>query len=102
MVRIRLTRRGSKGNPAYRVVVANQTSPRDGRFIEILGHYLPTRKPEILELKEDRVVHWLSKGAVPSGTCKSLFRQRGILKQIHETATGTAPADESAEDASEE
>ena len=51
MVRIRLTRRGSKGNPAYRVVVANQTSPRDGRFIEILGHYQPTQTPEVLELK---------------------------------------------------
>ena len=102
MVRIRLTRRGSKGNPAYRVVVANQTSPRDGRFIEILGHYQPTQTPEVLELKEDSVVPWLSNGAVPSGTCKSLFRQRGILKQIHENATGTAPAEEPSEEASEE
>ena len=83
-------------------MVANQTSPRDGRFIEILGHYQPTQTPEVLELKEDRVVHWLSKGAVPSGTCKSLFRQRGILKQIHENATGTAPAEEPSEEASED
>lgn len=99
MVRIRLTRRGAKGNPAYRVVVAHKASPRDGRFIEILGHYIPTQNPEVLELKGDRVAHWLSKGAVPSGTCKSLFKRSGILKQNSERSADAAPA---AEDTSEE
>jgi small subunit ribosomal protein S16 len=102
LVRIRLTRRGAKGSPAYRVVVAHKPCPRDGRFIEILGHYIPTQNPEVLELKADRVAHWLSKGAVPSGTCKSLFRRSGILKQMSGNSADAAPAAEASEDTSEE
>ena len=75
MVRLRLLRKGSKKSPFYRVVAANSSSPRDGRFIEILGHYNPTKNPEIIELKEDRVQYWLGVGAQPSDTVASLFRR---------------------------
>ena len=82
MVRIRLTRKGAKGSPFYRVVVADGRSPRDGRFLENLGYYDPKRDPQVVELKEDRVVHWLSEGAQPSSTVKSLFRSQGILQRL--------------------
>ena len=71
MVKIRLKRVGAKGAPVYRVVVANQTSPRDGRFIENLGFYNPSGKPELVRLNADRVIHWLSVGAVPTDTTRS-------------------------------
>lgn len=100
MVRLRLLRMGSKKAPFYRVVAANSSAPRDGRFIEILGHYNPTKNPEIIELKEDRVQYWLGVGAQPSDTVRSLFRKEGILKQRHETARGIAP-EAPAEEASE-
>lgn len=100
MVRLRLLRKGSKKAPFYRVVAASSSAPRDGRFIEILGHYNPTKNPEIIELKEDRVQYWLGVGAQPSDTVRSLFRKEGILKQIHEAARGgasEAPAEEASE-----
>ena len=96
MVKIRLTRKGAKNSPFYRVVVADGAMPRDGRFIETLGYYDPKKHPQIVELKEDRVVHWLSKGADPSATVKSLFRQKGILARLagHEKAPEEAEATE--------
>ena len=63
MVRIRLRRTGAKNNPAYRIVVADQKAPRDGAFIETLGHYLPTRNPHIVEIDEVKARAWLLKGA---------------------------------------
>ena len=78
MVRMRLRRTGAKNNPAYRIVVADQNSPRDGRFIDTLGHYLPTRQPHVVEIDADKARHWLSKGAQPSDTVASLLRQKGI------------------------
>ena len=95
MVRLRLLRMGSKKSPFYRVVAANADAPRDGRFIEILGHYNPTKHPQIIELKEDRVKYWLGVGAQPSDTVRSLFRRQGLLKQLHD-ARG-ASQEESAE-----
>ncbi len=92
MVKIRLTRRGAKNSPFYRVVVADGAYPRDGRFIETLGYYDPKKNPQIVELKEDRAIHWLSKGADPSATVKSLFRQKGILAKV----AGEVPAPEEA------
>lgn len=98
MVRLRLLRMGSKKAPFYRVVAANSSAPRDGRFIEIIGHYNPTKNPQIIELKEDRVKYWLGVGAQPSDTVRSLFRQQGILKQIHEgSGSAEAPAEEASE-----
>ena len=95
MVRLRLRRMGAKKAPFYRVVAADATSPRDGRFIEVLGHYNPTKDPQIIELKEDRVKYWLGAGAQPSDTVRSLFRQKGLLRKTQEQ--DEQPADESAE-----
>jgi small subunit ribosomal protein S16 len=77
-VRMRLTRVGSKKNPIYRVVVADQRSPRDGRFIEIIGRYNPQTDPSTIELDEAKVRDWLSKGAQPSNTVARLIKAAGI------------------------
>ena len=76
--RIRLTRVGSKKNPMYRVVVADSRSPRDGRFIEIVGRYNPQTDPSVIELDDDRVKEWLDKGAQPSNTVKRLLKAKGL------------------------
>ena len=90
MVRIRLMRLGSRHQPFYRVVVMNSKSAQKSRFIENLGYYDPTKNPQIVELKEDRIRHWLSVGAQPSDTARSLIRRQGILKRMHEDRTGKA------------
>ena len=77
-VRMRLTRVGSKKNPVYRVVVADSRSPRDGRFIEIIGRYNPQTNPSTIELDEQKVRDWLSKGAQPSGTVARLLKAKNI------------------------
>jgi len=77
-VRMRLTRVGSKKNPIYRVIVADQRSPRDGRFIEIVGRYNPQTDPSTIELDEGKVRDWLSKGAQPSNTVARLIKAAGI------------------------
>ncbi len=73
MLRIRLSRHGAKKDPHYRVVVAERTSPRDGRFIEILGYYNPALKPVRLKLNLERIDHWVQLGAQPSGRVDSLI-----------------------------
>jgi small subunit ribosomal protein S16 len=73
-VRVRLTRVGSKKNPIWRVVVADQRSPRDGRYIEAIGQYNPQTDPSIIRIDEERLQHWLDRGAQPSGTVKQLVR----------------------------
>ena len=75
MLRIRLTRRGAKKNPHYRVVVTERSSPRDGRFQEIVGHYNPALEPVQLHLDLERVDHWIEKGAQPTRTVKTLIRR---------------------------
>jgi small subunit ribosomal protein S16 len=77
-VRMRLTRVGSKKNPIYRVVVADQRSPRDGRFIEIVGRYNPQTEPSLIELDEAKVKDWLGKGAQPSEAVAKLIKAVGI------------------------
>ena len=77
-VRMRLTRIGSKKNPIYRVVVADSRSPRDGRFIEIIGRYNPQTDPSTIELDEAKVKDWLSKGAQPSDPVAKLIKASGI------------------------
>lgn len=79
MVRIRLRRTGAKNNPTYRIIVADQKAPRDGAFIDTIGHYLPTRQPHVLEINEAKAREWLGKGAQPSDTAKHLLQQKGIL-----------------------
>ena len=77
-VRMRLTRVGSKKNPIYRVVVADSRSPRDGRFIEIIGRYNPQTDPSMIELDEAKVKDWLEKGAQPSDAVSKLIKASGI------------------------
>ncbi|HEX5449830.1 MAG TPA: 30S ribosomal protein S16 [Gaiellaceae bacterium] len=77
-VKLRLTRVGSKKNPIYRVVAADSRSPRDGKFLEIVGRYNPQTDPSTIELDEAKVKDWLSKGAQPSGTVAKLLKTQGI------------------------
>ena len=79
-VRMRLTRVGSKKNPIYRVVVADSRSPRDGRFIEIVGRYNPQTDPSTIELDEAKVKDWLGKGAQPTDAVARLLKTQGIEK----------------------
>ena len=81
---IRLTRVGRRKSPFYRVVVAEASMPRDGRFVEIIGHYQPLKAETTLEIKEDRALHWLLIGAQPSDTVRSLLRKKGIMQKWHE------------------
>jgi small subunit ribosomal protein S16 len=69
---------GARNNPIWRVVATDQRSPRDGRFIEVLGHYNPQTDPSTIELNEEKVRAWLQKGAQPSGTVKKLMKAKGI------------------------
>ena len=79
MVTIRLRRTGKKKQPSYRLVVADSRSPRDGKFIELGGHYTPSREPRELEVKADRVRHWMSVGAQPSETVVRLLKRVNVL-----------------------
>ncbi len=76
-VKIRLTRVGSKKNPIYRVVVADSRSPRDGRFIEIVGRYNPQTDPSTIELDEAKIQDWISKGAQPTEPVARLIKVAG-------------------------
>jgi small subunit ribosomal protein S16 len=76
--RIRLARVGSKKNPIYRVVVADARSPRDGRFIEIVGRYNPQTDPSTIDLDEDKIRDWIGKGAQPSDSVRRLMKTQGI------------------------
>jgi small subunit ribosomal protein S16 len=75
---VRLTRVGGRKNPIWRVVVADQRSPRDGRVIETIGRYNAQVEPSQIELNEERLRHWLERGAQPSGTVKKLMRAKGV------------------------
>lgn len=77
-VKIRLARLGAKGKPFYRIVVADSTSPRDGRFLEIVGNYDPKKDPAEVNIKEGRIADWLSKGAKPTTTVSQLLKKRGV------------------------
>ena len=87
MVKIRLRRTGRKKQPTYRIVVADSQSPRDGKFIEIIGQYAP-RQAESLQVDEARANHWLDQGAQPTDTVRSLLRRAGVLKRRHEQRIG--------------
>lgn len=81
-VRLRLRRMGRKKRPFYRIVAADQRSPRDGRFIEKIGYYDPLQNPHEINLDEERVTYWLGKGAQPSRTVRNLLQQKGVLHRI--------------------
>jgi small subunit ribosomal protein S16 len=79
MVKIRLTRVGNKGNPIYRVVVADDDAPRDGRSIETIGRYNPQLQPSLIEIDADKARHWLARGAQPSQPVRRLLQKQGII-----------------------
>ena len=91
-VRVRLTRVGSKKNPIWRVVVADQRSPRDGRFIETIGHYNPQTEPSTIVIDRERLDHWVARGAQPSGTVKQLVKAQS---KAPPAAVAEAPAEDS-------
>ena len=76
--KIRLARVGSKKNPIYRVVVADSRSPRDGRFIEIVGRYNPQTDPSTIDLNEDKIRDWIAKGAQPTDSVRRLLKSKGV------------------------
>jgi small subunit ribosomal protein S16 len=90
-VRVRLTRVGGRKNPIWRVVVADQRSPRDGRVIETIGRYNAQVEPSEIVLNQERLEHWLARGAQPSGTVKKLMRAKGLSP----AGTGGAPTSDS-------
>lgn len=78
MLRIRLTRTGKKGQPSYRVVVAEKSKAVKRKYLELLGHYLPALEPKKVELNKERIEYWISKGAQPTDTAASLFKSQGM------------------------
>jgi len=90
MVRIRLRRIGAKGQPSYRIVASDKESPRDGRFLEILGFYNPRTFPATIQLNEDRIYDWMSKGAQPSDSVAKLFKTAGLLDRFERYKQGEA------------
>lgn len=99
MLRIRLSRVGKKGKPAYRIVVAEAKSPRDGSYLEWIGTYDPMQNPPAITLKHDRALHWLRVGAQPSDPVHRILEKNGILAQAK---TPPAPENQPAATAAEE
>ena len=77
---LRLRRMGTNKKPFYRIVATEKTSPRDGRFIEIIGHYDPKKDPAVIKIDKEKALYWLKNGAKPSVTVKSLIKKQGIKK----------------------
>jgi small subunit ribosomal protein S16 len=90
MVRIRLRRIGLKGQPTYRLVAADKESPRDGRFLEILGVYNPRTNPSTIHLKEDRIFHWMKNGALPTESVAQIFKTSGTQERFDRFKKGEA------------
>jgi small subunit ribosomal protein S16 len=90
MVRIRLRRIGLRGQPTYRVVAADKESPRDGRFLEILGVYNPRTNPATIHIKEDRVYHWMKNGALPTESVEQVLKSAGTLDRFERFKKGEA------------
>lgn len=89
MVKIRLRRTGAKKQPQYRVVVTDSRAPRDGAFIEIIGHYNPRTDPETVVIAEDKALHWLRQGAQPTATTARLLTKLGIMEKFKPATTAT-------------
>lgn len=84
MVKLRLKRMGKKGAPFYRIVAADSRSPRDGRFIEQIGTYNPSKAENKVTLDKELTMKWLSNGAQPTDTVRSILSHEGVLKEMHE------------------
>jgi small subunit ribosomal protein S16 len=95
-VKLRLRRTGARNQPRYRIVAADARSPRDGRFIEVIGHYDPTRQPHQVVVNAELAQKWLKRGAQPTDTVRALLAQEGLVERIarvpQERAAGSAPA----------
>ena len=79
-VKIRLARKGAKKKPFYRLVAADSEAPRDGKFLEILGHYDPMKDPALIQVNEEKVTRWLEKGAVVTESAKAILKKQGLFK----------------------
>jgi small subunit ribosomal protein S16 len=90
MVRIRFRRMGLRGQPSYRIVAADKETSRDGRFLEILGFYNPRTEPATINVKEDRVFHWMKNGALPTESVGQVFRSSGLLDRFERFKKGEA------------
>ncbi len=90
MVRIRLRRVGLKNQPSYRIIAADKEAPRDGRFLEILGFYNPRTDPSTIEIKEDRLFDWMSKGAQPSESVVQILNSVGAMERFKRFKAGEA------------
>ncbi len=93
MVKIRLQRRGRKQLPIYKLVAADSRYPRDGRFIEALGNYEPLANPARIELDEERALYWLTVGAQPTDTARSLLSEAGVMLRLHLIRKGKSEAE---------
>ncbi len=89
-VRIRLTRKGAKKKPFYRIVAADSEAPRDGKFLEVLGTYDPLQKPAQVKVDGARLQKWLDRGATPSATVSTLLKAQGLLSQAGEAEAAAA------------
>ncbi len=103
-VRIRLRRTGAKGQASYRIVVADSRSPRDGRFLENIGHYNPRVEPPTVVINEERARHWLAQGALPSDAVARLLEKKGLIaarKLRYNTPKGTEKTEKAEKPAAE-
>lgn len=82
-VKLRLKRMGAKKRPFYRIVAADSRSPRDGRFIEVVGTYNPITKPAEVKVNEELALKWLQNGAIPTDTVRDLLRKQGVMEKFH-------------------
>ncbi len=83
-VKIRLTRMGAKKRPSYRIVATDSRSPRDGKYLELIGFYNPLSNPAEIKINEEVAMKWINNGAILTDTVKDLFKKAGIMKKIHE------------------
>ncbi|BDG60603.1 30S ribosomal protein S16 [Caldinitratiruptor microaerophilus] len=81
-LKIRLRRMGAKKQPFYRLVVAEESSPRDGRFVEEIGYYNPTRQPPVVQIDQEKAVLWLRRGAQPTDTARALLKRAGVFQAL--------------------
>ena len=82
-VKLRLKRMGAKKRPFYRIVAADSRSPRDGKFIELIGTYDPIKEEAEIKIDEELAIKWLKTGAIPTDTVRDLFRKKGIMEKFH-------------------
>ena len=97
MVKIRLRRAGRKKLPFYQIVAADARAPRDGKFLEVIGHYQPTSKPHAITLDKERTAYWLGVGAQPTTTVRSLIRATGLFHELNMKRRGRSEEEIAAE-----